>query len=217
MLADKGVQVTGVDVVPALIEAARERGGGAFHLLSYADLAAGALSERADVVVCNFSLLGEASVDDLLAAVPGMLEPEGVLLVQTMHPLAVGSAEPYRDGWRDGSWAGCGEGFGKPAPWYFRTFGGWLACLRAAGLQLTHIDDKGQGDEQASRRGFPRHRAGWSEPTGRCATVRSGQSVVHASASLVEMRARPSRARQPQWAELPGRRDRASRRVLAIA
>jgi 2-polyprenyl-3-methyl-5-hydroxy-6-metoxy-1,4-benzoquinol methylase len=141
VLAAKGVQVTGVDVVPALIETAREQGGGVFHLLSYADLAAGALNERADVVVCNFSLLGQASVDQLLAAVPGMLEPDGILLVQTLHPLAAVSAEPYRDGWREGSWAGCGEGFGKPAPWYFRTFGGWLACFRAAGLQLIQVDE----------------------------------------------------------------------------
>ncbi len=78
-----------MDVVPSLVEAAQAQGGGEFHLLSYADVAAGALERRADVVVCNFSLLGEASVDELLAAVPSLLEPGGVLLVQTLHPLAV--------------------------------------------------------------------------------------------------------------------------------
>jgi 2-polyprenyl-3-methyl-5-hydroxy-6-metoxy-1,4-benzoquinol methylase len=140
-LAGAGVQVVGVDVVPSLIEAAQAQGSGDFRLLSYAEVAAGALKERADVVVCNFSLLGEASVDELLSAVPALLEPGGVLLVQTLHPLAVEATEPYRDGWRDGSWAGCGEGFGKPAPWYFRTLGGWLAAFRTAGLQLVRIDE----------------------------------------------------------------------------
>ena len=130
-LAGAGVSVVGVDVVPSLVEAAQAQGGGEFHLLSYADVAAGALARRADVVVCNFSLLGEASVDELLAAVPSLLEAGGVLLVQTLHPLACAAAEPYRDGWREGSWDGCGEGFGKPAPWYFRTLGGWLAAFRS--------------------------------------------------------------------------------------
>lgn len=140
-LAGAGVRVVGVDVVPSLIEAAQSQAGGEFHLLSYADVAAGELKQRADVVVCNFSLLGEASVDDLLAAVPTLLEAGGVLLVQTLHPLMVAATEPYRDGWRDGSWDGCGEGFGKPAPWYFRTLGGWVAAFRAAGLDLICIDE----------------------------------------------------------------------------
>ncbi|MFC4526859.1 methyltransferase domain-containing protein [Dyella halodurans] len=140
-LAGAGVQVVGVDVVPSLVEAAQSHGGGEFHLLSYADVAARALKQRADVVVCNFSLLGEASVNELLASVPSLLEAGGVLLVQTLHPLAGTGTEAYRDGWRDGSWDGCGEGFGKPAPWYFRTLGGWLAAFRAAGLELLRIDE----------------------------------------------------------------------------
>ncbi|WP_445146977.1 class I SAM-dependent methyltransferase [Dyella sp. Tek66A03] len=140
-LVGAGVAVVGVDAVPSLVEAARSQGGGDFRLLSYAEVTGGALQERADVVVCNFSLLGEASVGDLLAAVPTLLETGGVLLVQTLHPLALAAAEPYSDGWRDGSWDGCGEGFGKPAPWYFRTLGGWLTAFRTAGLELIRIDE----------------------------------------------------------------------------
>jgi 2-polyprenyl-3-methyl-5-hydroxy-6-metoxy-1,4-benzoquinol methylase len=138
-LAGEGVEVIGVDVVPALIEAARSQGGGSFQVMAYAGIAAGALGERADVVVCNFSLLGESSVADLLAAVPGLLEPGGVLLVQTLHPLVAARDQPYRDGWRDGSWVGCGEGFSQPAPWYFRTLGSWLDAFGAAGLRLLRL------------------------------------------------------------------------------
>lgn len=139
-LASAGIDVLGVDVVPSLIEAAQAQGGGAFRVMSYEDVAAGALHERADVVVCNFSLLGHASVDGLLAAVPGLLEPGGALLVQTIHPWSAG-VEPYRDGWREGSWAGCGDGFGQPAPWYFRTLEGWMASLRQAGLRLMDLKE----------------------------------------------------------------------------
>ncbi|RDI97459.1 methyltransferase domain-containing protein [Dyella solisilvae] len=135
-LADAGIAVIGVDAVPSLIEAARADGGGDFRVLSYAELTAGALRERADVVVCNFSLLGEDSVAGVLAAVPSLLEAGGVLIVQTLHPLVATGDKPYRDGWREGSWAGCGEGFAEPAPWYFRTMGGWLAAFAKAGLHL---------------------------------------------------------------------------------
>ncbi|WP_114241475.1 bifunctional 2-polyprenyl-6-hydroxyphenol methylase/3-demethylubiquinol 3-O-methyltransferase UbiG [Dyella sp. C9] len=134
-LAAKGIEVIGVDAVPALIDAASVQGGD-FRVISYEQIAAGALREQADVVVCNFSLLGDASVSGLLAAVPGLLAPGGVLLVQTLHPLAVATDEPYSDGWRQGSWIGCGDGFGQPAPWYFRTLGSWLAAFATAGLQL---------------------------------------------------------------------------------
>lgn len=136
-LAAKGVQVLGVDAVPALVEAARAKGGGEFRVLSYEDIASGALDQRADVVVCNFSLLGGSSVDALLAAVPDLLEPNGALIVQTLHPAMAG--EPYADGWREGSWIGCGEGFGEAAPWYFRTLGSWVAAFGQAGLSLVQL------------------------------------------------------------------------------
>jgi 2-polyprenyl-3-methyl-5-hydroxy-6-metoxy-1,4-benzoquinol methylase len=140
-LAEQGVEVLGVDAVPALIDAAREQGGGRFETMSYAQIAAGALQAKADVAICNFSLLGEASTEAVLAAVPRLLEPGGALLVQTLHPVVACGELPYRDGWREGSWAGCGEGFGQAAPWYFRTLGGWLDTFAACGLHVARIEE----------------------------------------------------------------------------
>ncbi|QNK01542.1 class I SAM-dependent methyltransferase [Dyella telluris] len=175
-LAAEGVPVLGVDAIPALVEAARAKGGGEFRVLTYDDLAAGVLEARADVVVCNFSLLGGSSVDALLAAVPPLLAPGGVLVVQTLHPL-VAEVGAYADGWREGSWVGCGEGFGQAAPWYFRTLAGWVASFATAGLSLEELIEpihphtgrpasvifmagarQGDGDEQASRRSISGHR-----------------------------------------------------------
>lgn len=138
-LAEAGVEVLGVDAIPALVMAAQAQGGGEFRVMSYEAIAQGGLQARAEVVVCNFSLLGGASVDALLAAVPGLLAPGGCLWVQTLHPLSALGDEPYRDGWREGSWAGCGEGFGQAAPWYFRTLGGWVASFAQAGLRLDEV------------------------------------------------------------------------------
>jgi 2-polyprenyl-3-methyl-5-hydroxy-6-metoxy-1,4-benzoquinol methylase len=140
-LATHGVAVLGVDAVPELVHAARAQGGGRFDTLSYAQIAAGELAARADVAICNFSLLGKESTAALLAAVPQLLEPGGALLVQTLHPLTACAELPYQDGWREGSWAGCGEGFGQAAPWYFRTLGGWLDTFAACGLRVARIEE----------------------------------------------------------------------------
>ena len=139
-LGQHGIRVTGVDVVPALIDAASKAGGGDFRVASYEMIAAGRLElVPVDVVVANFSLIGKESVDNLLAAVPSMLAPSGALVIQTLHPLVATGDLPYVDGWRDGSWAGFGADFSDPAPWYFRTLETWAKLLRETGFRLDEL------------------------------------------------------------------------------
>ncbi|MGH7694858.1 MAG: class I SAM-dependent methyltransferase [Gemmatimonadaceae bacterium] len=139
-LAQHGVRVTGVDVVPALVDAARRAGGGEFRVASYEMIAAGRLElPPVDAVVANFSLIGKESVDNLIAAVPPMLAPSGALVIQTLHPLVATGDLPYVDGWRDGSWAGFGADFSDPAPWYFRTLETWVKLLRERALHLVEM------------------------------------------------------------------------------
>ena len=138
-LSARGLDVVGVDAVPALIEDARSRGG-EFHVADYAALAAGALQiPPCELAVCNFCLLGDGSVSALLRALPRYLVPGGWLVIQTLHPVAANGDAPYADGWRDGSWAGCGADFSDPAPWYFRTVGSWCALLRTCGYELIEV------------------------------------------------------------------------------
>ena len=134
-LAARHIDVLGIDAEPALIERAREAGGGHFRVASYADIAGGAMRTRADAAVCNFSLLGAGSVDALIAAVPALLNPGGALVIQTLHPRETYSDLPYRDGWREGSWVGFGPEFDKPAPWYFRTVENWVGLLERSGFR----------------------------------------------------------------------------------
>ena len=138
-LVERGVQATGVDAVPALIEAAERAGGGTYHVLSYEQIAEGALDLTTDVVVANFALIGEHAVAALLRRVPSLLTAAGVLTIQTVHPVLAGGDEPYVDGWRTGSWAGFSADFVDPAPWYFRTIGSWLQLLAASGLRLLEL------------------------------------------------------------------------------
>lgn len=134
-LAATGIDVTGVDVAPELIALARAAVGGRFEVLGY-----DALADHAewrgyfDACVCNFSLLGNESVERLFATIPQLLVTGGALIVQTLHPHVDCGEHAYRDGWRDGTWAGIEGAFGDPAPWYFRTMESWITLYRESGF-----------------------------------------------------------------------------------
>ncbi|SFN17765.1 class I SAM-dependent methyltransferase [Dokdonella immobilis] len=138
-LATRGIDVLGVDAVADLVAQARRAGGGRFEVLSHEALADGVLDTRFDVCVCNFSLLGEASVERLLARMPDLLVAGGALIVQTLHPPTVDPAQPYRDGWREGSWCGIDVEFQAPAPWYFRTLESWVRLFADSGLRIESL------------------------------------------------------------------------------
>lgn len=140
-LSPHAVQLLGVDAVPSLVEQARALGGGEFRVASYEAIAQGVIDRRFDVAVCNFSLIGKESVEQLIAATPMFLKPDGVLIVQTLHPLMAGGDLPYCDGWRAGSWAGFDASFIDPAPWYFRTLKNWFALLSVNGLRVIDISE----------------------------------------------------------------------------
>lgn len=136
-----GVDVLGVDAVEPLVARAEVAGGGRFRCMTYEAISSGHLRAQADVVVCNFSLIGGGGVEQLVAAAPGLLHPGGAFVVQTLHPLTAGGNAPYRDGWRAGSWRGFDDAFEDPAPWYFRTVGSWLALLDACGLRVAQMHE----------------------------------------------------------------------------
>ncbi len=62
-LQQNGIEVTAVDGVPALALAAKQAGVIDSRVMSYEEIAEGRLKLGADVVVCNFSLLGKESVE----------------------------------------------------------------------------------------------------------------------------------------------------------
>lgn len=138
-LSNGGVSVQGIDVVPELVEEAASLGGGTFQVLSYEELAVGAIKAQFDVAVCNFSLLGDKSVNDVFQSIAELLHPDGYFIIQTIHPLAVGFEEQYEDGWRTGSWAGFNQQFTNPPPWYFRTLETWKALFADHGIDLREI------------------------------------------------------------------------------
>ncbi len=140
-LVEQGKEVMGVDVIPELIEQASQLGRGQYAVLSYEDLAEGKLSRRFDAVVCNFSLLGKDSVNNLFGAIPHLLQPHGSFIVQTIHPVLGTGEHPYFDSWREGSWAGFNNDFSDPAPWYFRTLSTWVRLFSTNGFILQELQE----------------------------------------------------------------------------
>ncbi|MBK9427716.1 MAG: class I SAM-dependent methyltransferase [Gammaproteobacteria bacterium] len=135
-LAPLGIAVTGIDAAPALIDAAREAGGGRFVVAGY-DALPPALGSFA-MAVSNFALLGKEPVERLFAALPQRL-PGGHFIVQTLHPLIACGEQPYRDGWRRDSWTAFSAGVEEPPPWYFRTLESWVRLFGAHGLRLLEL------------------------------------------------------------------------------
>ena len=129
-----GVDVLGIDVVPALIEAARQGGAGRFQSLAFEELSS--LKETFNVIVCNFSLLGKESVTHLFQQFPRLLTHKGAVIVQTIHPVVACGDRSYEDGWREGSWSGFSSEFSDPAPWYFRTLDSWKSVFLKSGFCL---------------------------------------------------------------------------------
>ncbi len=137
-LSKVGIKALGIDAVPKLIEYAQKEGGGKFKTITYEGLSSDVIEEKFDVIVCNFSLLGNESVNHLFKQAPSLLNEGGSLLVQTIHPLTE-SGEQYKDGWREGSWVGFNHKFSDPAPWYFRTLETWETLFLNNGFKLSKM------------------------------------------------------------------------------
>ena len=135
-LSDQGLHVLGIDVVQEFVEEAQQDRTGEFRVLSYEEIVEGKLDVTVDAIVCNFSLLGKESVEGVIRVASRLLNPRGVLIVQTLHPLNECGDDSYLDGWREGSWAGFGDNFTDPAPWYFRTLESWIRLFLTNGFQL---------------------------------------------------------------------------------
>lgn len=115
-LSARGMEVLGVDGIPALIEQARSMSIDRFEVATYTEISAGKLAEEFDVVVANFSLLGDESVVDLFRSIASLLNPQGTFIIQTLHPTISSGDLPYVDGWRSSSWVGFSDDFTDPAP-----------------------------------------------------------------------------------------------------
>ncbi|MEO7394458.1 MAG: class I SAM-dependent methyltransferase [Chitinophagaceae bacterium] len=135
-LYDKGITVTGIDVIPELIEEVNMKVPGNFFVGSYEDIYLNKIIFPApfDAIVINFALIGKESTENLLSALSQNLADRGTLFIQTLHPHSRKAINDYESGWKEGSWDGLGDQFTNPYQWYFRTTEDWLLLLRHSGF-----------------------------------------------------------------------------------
>ncbi|MDR4482561.1 MAG: methyltransferase domain-containing protein [Nitrospirales bacterium] len=139
VLQHVGIHAVGVDVSLDCITYAQNAGPGKFTAISYEEISKDTFHEKFDVVVCNFSLLGDESVSHLFKQVPFILHQHGAFIIQTLHPILACGEEPYEDGWRAGSWDGFSKQFHDPPPWYFRTLDSWKALFQGSGFKISEV------------------------------------------------------------------------------
>ncbi len=140
-LSTRGFSVTGIDAVKGFVDKAIELGEGDFHVLEYENISSSTLSQKYDIAVCNFSLLGKESVEHVFNVIPEIINDGGHFIIQTLHPHANCGNSPYIDGWRKGSWSGFSKEFVDAAPWYYRTLESWFDLYISSGLKLTRIEE----------------------------------------------------------------------------
>lgn len=140
-LRSHGIDAFGVDGVEALIQNAIEKDGAHYAVASFRALADGALDkkEKFEAAVINFALLDELDTVILLKNVHRLVQKNGLLFIQTLHPFAMAAQQDYISGWKEGSWNGLKRNFDQPYQWYFRTLEDWLKLFAAAGLTIMEI------------------------------------------------------------------------------
>jgi len=136
-LTIKGIEAWGVDGVDELIKKAQLMNCGRFLVASYEDIVnSNKIDRQFDATVCNFSLLGKETVDNLIHSIPGLLKNNQLLFIQTLHPVMGCGESAYVDGWREELWNSFNSEFKQAAPWYFRKLETWINLLKSAGFSI---------------------------------------------------------------------------------
>lgn len=142
-LQERGLKASGVDAVAALIDNARQKGGGTYEVAGFRDIASGvyAVAETFTAAVINFALLDQEDTEALLKNIRRVVATGGWVFIQTLHPLVIAGQEPYVSGWKEGSWNGMKRAFVQPYQWYFRTLEDWFRLFAEAGLAVKQVKE----------------------------------------------------------------------------
>lgn len=140
-LFSKGIDGWGVDASAQLIEAARHEGDTRFLVSLYSDLTSHKFGDTVhfSCLICNFSILGQRDLAYIASAGHSMLEEQGKIIVQTLHPIITCGDAAYAPGWRETAWQGIGNETFHPAPWYFRTVESWIEGFHARNYRLLKL------------------------------------------------------------------------------
>ncbi|MEM6379343.1 MAG: methyltransferase domain-containing protein [Bacteroidota bacterium] len=142
-LQKAGIQSTGVDAVPALIERAQQQGGSTFQVASYEDFMNGQVKLPVfEALVFNFALFQDAETLPLLKSSRPFLQEGGLLFIQTLHPLTIlRLGKPYQSQWIEDAWKGLPGNFSHSYSWFARTFAEWVSLFQESPFDLVEVQE----------------------------------------------------------------------------
>lgn len=137
------INAVGIDATTALIKAAKKKGNGKFKVKEYDALVNGIPFKEApfDLISINFALFENKKTAQLIKKLPDYLTANGKIIIQTVHPFSITTAERYKSAWRKDSWEGLKRKFTLPYKWYFRTLEDWVKLFVKSGLVLEAIKE----------------------------------------------------------------------------
>ncbi|MDH5228833.1 MAG: methyltransferase domain-containing protein [Gammaproteobacteria bacterium] len=147
-LTQQGIDCLGIDAIAELIQHASQQEG-RYQIISYEALDQFNFNEQFDVLVCNFSLLGKQSVENVFANAKRLLSPSGWLIVQTIHPATIQSIANNQDSWQIETWDILDNNSPQAIPWYARSMDSWETLFKQAGFKQLEISNIKHPNSQA--------------------------------------------------------------------
>ncbi len=144
-----GCKAVGVDASEPLILAARAADPkNRYEVLSYDDLIAEKdnLGGGFNVIAFNYALFDEDAAR-LLGAMRRRLSGDGAMIIQSLHPHAIGPTDDEGDAWRVEDFSAFESQGWAPMPWYFRTLESWHRVIREAGLTMAELSEPSAGPD----------------------------------------------------------------------
>ena len=88
-----------------------------------------------DLITFNFSLFGEENTIEILSRIKQNLNPNGYILIQTIHPENPFISPGSDSNWMQEEWSGFSEDL-APFNWFFRRFEEWEQVFEKCGLKM---------------------------------------------------------------------------------
>lgn len=133
----------GIDANNRLIEYAKSHGKGDYRCVPFDKIEDSDLMKMSfDCIVLNFCLYLKDESENLLKLLKKILQPGGVIIIQTLHPFhMISKDQSYEDHWVNDSWKGLKGDFTSPHKWYYRTMGNWVKMISQSGLNLRSLQE----------------------------------------------------------------------------
>lgn len=141
-LMDTEIDYTGIDGVKELIKYAKLNSDGNYVLATYEDLIHEKIiiKKKFDSIIFNYALFGKENTKDMLDYSKKLLNIDGQVIIQTIHPENESIPQNHESKWITENWTGCAADY-HPFNWYFRIQEDWIKLFNQIDLIVFEEQD----------------------------------------------------------------------------